>query len=417
MLRCGFFETDITPNIGNNVPGYYDPRFAVEILDPLFAHAFAVQGASDPIVIITLDALLLRKSDADRIRIGLSQKLEIPVSNISVAGTHSHTAGPVCEVMDYPADENYCSFMVSRAIDAGYMAHKRMCEAKIGASSCDVHGISFNRRFRLKDGRVKMNPGLLNPDIVESVDIIDPELTVLRIDYADGTPMGMIANYPLHLDTVGKDAYSADYAGVIRRNMKRRYGDDFGFLFMTGTCGNINHFDVSKPRSEQNCTLTIGNTLSDAAGAIFDAVETVDTDIAVCTTDTFIGHQRRPTQEDCDREDNLKNRERMLLVVDLPTKDIEIEVWTAVLGNTAIQMLPGEVFARFGLDLKEKSTNCSHTLIATLSNQSIGYIYTKEAEQQGGYEATPSSYVEMDGDTGYKIVETALSNLHTLQNE
>jgi len=204
---------------------------------------------------------------------------------------------------------------------------------------------------------------------------------------------------------------------VIRRNMKRTYGDDFGFLFMTSTCGNINHFDVMKPRSEQNNTRMIGDTLSDAVKTVYNKIVTADTDFLKCRSAVFMGHQRRPTMADCDREDNLKNRERMVIVVGLPENDVEIEVWTAIVGDIAIQMLPGEVFARFGLDLKDKSTGCAHTLIATLSNQSIGYIYTKEAEQQGGYEATPSSYVEMDGNTGYQIVETALSNLHTLQNE
>lgn len=417
MLRCGFYDTDITPNLGNNIPGYYDPRFAETILDPLYAHAFAVQTDEVTLVMMTLDALLIRKTDADRIRHGLSEKLEIPFENISVAATHAHTAGPVIEVDTYPADENYCAFLVSRAVDAGVMAVQHLTEAKIGAASCNVEGISFNRRYRLKNGIVKMNPGLQNPDIVESVDIIDPELTVLRVDFLNGAPMGMVANFALHLDTIGTNVYSADYPGVMRRALRQKYGDKFGFSFMTGACGNINHFDVTKTRDEQLEYSAIGDILFEAASDLFDSIETSDVEKVNCTSSTFIGHQCRPTEEQCRLFAGNPNEKRMRMVMDKPCKDVAVEVWTALIGNIAIQMLPGEVFTRFGLTIKENSASCAHTLIATLSNQSIGYIYTKEAKEQGGYEATPSSYVEMDVDTGYGIVDAAIQNLRKLTNQ
>lgn len=415
MLRCGFYETDITPNLGNNVPGYYDPRFAETVLDPLYAHAFAVQNEEKTVIIIGLDALLIRKTDADKIRATLGEKLSIPASDISVSCTHNHTAGPVIEVDTYPADENYCAFLVSRAVDAGILAHQRLTEAKIGYAHSTVEGVSFNRRFRLKDGRVKMNPGFLNPDIVEPVDIIDPELSVLRVDFLNGSPMGMIANFALHLDTIGTNVYSADYPGVIRKEMKKHYGDQFGFVFFNGTCGNVNHFDVTKPREEQLEYSAIGEILSDALKPLFDSVETKDADRLLCTTSTFTGHQCRPTDEHIAKEDNLPNRRRMIAIKDVPPHDVPVEVWTALIGDTAVQMIPGEVFAQFGLRIKKESG--INTMISTLSNQSIGYIYTKEAELQGGYEATPSSYVEMDSDTGYGIVDAALSNLKILLNK
>ena len=85
-----------------------------------------------------------------------------------------------------------------------------------------------------------------------------------------------------------------------------------------------------------------------------------------------------------------------------------------MIGETVINMLPGELFARFGLDVKAQG-GCKYTMNGELSNVSIGYIYTKEAEKQGGYEATPSTYVRMNSDTGYTIVEGAVANMKKLQ--
>ena len=76
-------------------------------------------------------------------------------------------------------------------------------------------------------------------------------------------------------------------------------------------------------------------------------------------------------------------------------------------------MLPGEMFSSFGLDLKARS-KCEHTIVAELCNADIGYVYTKEAELQGGYEASPSTYVRMNSDTGYRIVNVAADNLEKL---
>jgi len=92
---------------------------------------------------------------------------------------------------------------------------------------------------------------------------------------------------------------------------------------------------------------------------------------------------------------------------------VVLEVWTAKIGDVLFQMLPGEVFAYFGLETKKRS-NHKYTIACELSNQNVGYIYTKEAEQQGGYEATPSTYIIMNSDAGYQIVDAAIENLGKL---
>ena len=414
MLRCGFYEIDITPNIGDNVPGYFDAREASTIYDTLYAHAFAVQANGEPMIILSLDTIVVEKKDANLIRKGINAATGVPMQNISLCAIHTHTGGPVCDLYDCPRREPYCAFLVGRAIDAGIMAYRSMEDAKIGADSRNVEGIAFNRRFEMKDGSFRMNPGFLNPDIVRPIDVTDPELVTVRIDRADGTPMGIIANFALHLDTIGVSVYSADYPGVIRKSLREKYGEKIGFLYMTAPCGNINHFDVTKPRKEQKNWLSIGAVLSDAVLAAVDSIETVDTDIACCTRSCTVGMMRRPTVEMAEVQPVENIRIEMMKAVDLPADPVVMEIWTARIGEIAFQMLPGEVFAYFGLDTKKRS-GCKYTLVSELSNQNIGYIYTKEAEKQGGYESTPSTYIIMNSDAGYQIVDAADANLKSLQ--
>ena len=48
MLKCGFYETDITPALGGDMPGYFTCRHTTTIRDTLYAKAFAVQAQGQP---------------------------------------------------------------------------------------------------------------------------------------------------------------------------------------------------------------------------------------------------------------------------------------------------------------------------------------------------------------------------------
>ena len=144
-------------------------------------------------------------------------------------------------------------------------------------------------------------------------------------------------------------------------------------------------------------------------------VEVEDVETVICTSRDVICYTRRPVKEDCLKAQTNDIMTEMLRALRLPEEEVTVEVWTVLIGDNAIHMLPGEMFARFGLDLKAKS-NTKHTIVAELCNADIGYIYTKEAEVQGGYEASPSTYVRMNSDTGYRIVDAAVDNLERLLN-
>ena len=64
----------------------------------------------------------------------------------------------------------------------------------------------------------------------------------------DKKPVGSLSVFALHLDTVGGTEYSADYPGHLAAELRREFGDEFISVFGTGTCGDINHIDVSGQR-------------------------------------------------------------------------------------------------------------------------------------------------------------------------
>lgn len=417
MFQCGFYETDITPALGGDMPGYFTCRYTTTIRDTLYAKAFAAKSQGEAIVIVILDALMVEKQDADRIRQGIGKAVGIPPENIAVGATHIHTGGAVISLYDSKRDDEYCHFMVQRAINAGIMAIARMEQARLAVDARDVEGIAFCRRFLMEDGSYATNPGL-DPRIVRPVDVVDPELIAVRIDRADGSPMGIIANFALHTDSVNKDGhgYSADFPGQIRKMVHETYGQDVFFLFLQGTSGNVNHINVRATYEQQKWYQDLAHILFDNLRDMCDTMKTEDVETVACTACVRTGYTRRPTQQECDAAaaSNPTLLKEMLPVLGLPSQKEEFEIWTARIGEIAVNMLPGELFARFGLDIKEKG-GCKYTINGELSNTSLGYIYTREAEQQGGYESTPSTYVRMNSDTGYTIVEGAVANIKKLK--
>lgn len=69
--------------------------------------------------------------------------------------------------------------------DAAYLALQNMAPAKFYAASGDCKDIAFVRLFRMKDGSVRTNPGIGNPDIVAPISEPYEELTLLKIERED----------------------------------------------------------------------------------------------------------------------------------------------------------------------------------------------------------------------------------------
>ena len=158
---------------------------------------------------------------------------------------------------------DYAPLLAERVAEAVERAQRAARPAGLRAGIAEEPGLSFHRRYLMKDGTVRTNPGFLNPDIVSPAGPIDPELAVLAAD--DGIrPFATLAVFALHADTTGGTEYSADYPYFLKRELRASLGPGFISLFGAGTCGNIADIDTSRkerrsakesvPRSDRTCS-------------------------------------------------------------------------------------------------------------------------------------------------------------------
>ena len=69
--------------------------------------------------------------------------------------------------------------MPAKIAESVKLANANLTEARLWAGLGVEESIGFNRRFLMKDGSVKFNPGKLNPSIVQPVGPVDPDVYVV----------------------------------------------------------------------------------------------------------------------------------------------------------------------------------------------------------------------------------------------
>ena len=438
QLTAGAAVTDITPPTGYRMSGYFSERLSTGTLNPLHAKAMVLRQGDESAALVFCDIIGLSLDVTSRAREQAAAKTGIPASNILIAATHSHT-GPLyfgalrkhfhdvavaqhgndaCEKVDYPAK------LVAKIVQAIRKADAHPQSVRLEAGSAEQQGLSFNRRFHMRNGTVRFNPGVLNPDIVRAAGPIDPEVGMVFFRKADDSVVSAaMVNFALHLDTVGGTMYAADYPYYLEQSLREAYGRQLVCLFGTGTCGDINHIDVT--RKERLKTDYIGKTLAETVCAKAGSLQALSAPaLAVRSEIVEVPLQHYGPEKVAWARENIKKvgtgelsfikqveAYKILALEMRHSRTIPLEVQVIRLSpDVAIVGLPGEVFVDLGLAIKRASPFTT-TLVIELCQDAPGYIPTKKAFAEGSYE-TVNSRVAPGG--GEMITETAIRLLKEL---
>ena len=93
-MKCGFYETDVTPKLGSIIPGGFAARYAENVQEPLFARSFTAETEEAALAIVVIDACGITADITLRIRERAAKLTPIPAENIMAMATHCHGGGP-----------------------------------------------------------------------------------------------------------------------------------------------------------------------------------------------------------------------------------------------------------------------------------------------------------------------------------
>jgi hypothetical protein len=235
------------------MPGEIGPDLAEGTPTRLMAHAAVSTSGEQTQVFVSMDIIFSTTALSDRIKKKIADALSVPVENILLACTHTHTGcGTDYQCWGTPAEPEVAEFAGDMAVAAAVEAYENRTECKYGTGVGYEPRFSFNRDWYMADGRLRSNPGFRGDDLVMPFDTVDQSVHVMRIDSVEeDRPLCFIVNYANHPDNHKKrDKFSADYPGYLRLALRRRFGRDVTVLFLNGTCGDVNDMDFKYRTSD-----------------------------------------------------------------------------------------------------------------------------------------------------------------------
>jgi hypothetical protein len=172
-------------------------RQAKDIHDEMHARSIVLDDGQTRLAIIVSDLCMVSREVLDQAKFNASEQTNIPVENMLMSATHTHSAGTACSVFQSDPDEGYQQFLTERIADAVIRANNNLTPARIGWGVGKEPTQVFNRRWKMKAGtsmpnpfggqdKVVMNPGVGNPNLVEPAGPTDPEVSVISVQTLGG---------------------------------------------------------------------------------------------------------------------------------------------------------------------------------------------------------------------------------------
>jgi hypothetical protein len=432
LFSSGYAKMDITPKLGTTLSGYYSRRVSNGVLDPLYARCVAVSDGDVRALVITVDNVHLMTSVSVDIRKAVSSATGVPIDAVFLACTHTHT-GPVSHVPSLKPDcfhwekqEPEDSILVKEAnlqIEKGCAAAANAAIADLAPAEMligrgEAKGISFVRRYRMKDGTVRTNPGLDNPNIECALGESDEQLQLVRF-VRKGKKEIALVNFQCHPDTIGGNKFSADWPGLACTYIENAMDGSVDAIFINGAQGDTNHLRTKKnpgeviPQSYEmakhmgrvvaGAALSVWGVCAPAtAGKVQFAVKKVkaiankaraeDVPLAVEYAKLHqAGRAREIPGKGMEQTANIAAAYRILELKDSPD-EVDIPVSVISIGKTlAFGGLPGEPFTWIGTEIKRRSP-FAMTFPACCVNGQYDYFPVKSAFADGGYENASSRF-------------------------
>jgi hypothetical protein len=441
-MKTNFRSIVITAPIGTPLAGNgrEDSR-SRGVHDDLRANLAYVESGEQRHLFIGLDLLGLKRNEADEIKLRVQMSCGLAPEQITIFATHTHSGPNTLEIFrsfltqeDLENCCNYCAWLVDRISAAVPELVASAAESKLAIGSDVVEGYSFNRRVILNDGTLKM--------VFEDYD----RAQIARLSGPNGNPAmhvfafadlqdrvkGVLINYTSHPAIVcGEDwLYTRDYVHALTLALQRRYGPELVVLYANGAQGNQVASDPYGPFVTGFAEADrVGKGLAEGAIRIIDRLLLRrafqrEAELLAATAHLNLPIRRISPEEQARARavvrdaangtgaqlHGLDPRVEAQSILEMAQQEQAIDetlIQAIRLGSALILTFPGEVFLEHAQDAL-RGLPVESAMVFGLANDYVGYIPTREAFSEGGYEVK-TSFVSsrFDPSAGERLVSAS----------
>jgi hypothetical protein len=434
VFQAGVAAVDITPKPPSIIAGGFLESRAERVNDRLYARSFVLDDGTTRIVLVIVDTCMMPTELVDEAKRLANAQCGIPVKQMMVSATHTHSAPAAMACLGTRLDKVYAASLPGKIAEAICLANQKLQPVRIGWAAVEDWEHTHNRRwirqpdkmivdpFGQPTGRAHMHPGYLSPDILGPSGPVDPSLSVVSLRTLDDQPLGVLANYSQHY--FGAAAISADYYGhfceYVAESLQQTGEGNGPFVcaLSQGTSGDLMWMDYGSPPQDLSIERYSQAVAMYADKALQQVVYHDHVQLVMVEKELTLGY-RVPDEERLAWASEIAAKIQNQLPTNLPEvyaqealilherQQTTLKLQAIRVGDLTMATLPNEVYALTGLKLRGHSPAALHFNIE-LANGAEGYIPPPEQHLLGGYTTWPARTAGLEVQAEPKILETLL---------
>ncbi len=438
-LQAGVARREISPQTPMQLCGYPNvERVSEGIHDPLWASALYLETGDAAVVLVALDILFLDTPTARRCRRTVADTLGMAEDGVLITCTHTHS-GPVSldrhlsfgkdDPSQAPPPPGYVDFIQEQILAAARDAKAAAVPAEAAWTSARIEGVGTNRH----------NPAWTT----------DPECGILVVRrVSDHSIIGMATMYGMHPTVLHEDSklVSSDFPHYAREYLRECFGDQLVVCYHNAPCGNQSPRHVVHGQTfaeAERLGRILGKSVADAVQRLTDTDFSADVKFSSLIRSVDLPRRTLPSPAEAEATlQQYQQQYRQLQDDGAPRADVRTaecavfgaeklvnlaqakangtldglmetclpaDVQVVGIGDRFIVGLPGELFTEYALQIKAAPGSYP---VAYANGMLHGYIVTREAVEQGGYEAAGSVLAP---EAGTILVKTAVAAVDDLR--
>jgi neutral ceramidase len=402
IFRAAVVKVNISPATPKQLLGY-GARISTGIHDSIYHRIIALDDGDTQFFLVSSDLCEIAPSEYDEAASMLEKKTGINPLNFWWSVTHTHSApevGPpgldetfLGDRYDHPVDTAYTSFVEQALVKGVIEARRKLEPARIGVG-WGFSSANINRRAIDVDGKASLG---LNPD-----GPTDHRIGLIRLEKKDGSPLALIANYPIHGTVLGQEQLdiSGDVAGIVSEYVEQKTG--VPLLLINGAAGNLAPIYSVYPSPESGhlsqFRVLLGDRILQANSELRLTTDTVKLLTSGITVES-------PRKEGLGWPEYMKKYSRTtnnkINMVKLPLRFLKIN------SDVAIWSAPLELFCEVSNDIRDRSP-FPFTFYYGYTNGWLGYLPSQDQFKYEGYEVSVCPYTI---DAPNKLTEAVMGYL------
>ncbi len=442
QLRAGYGRVSIMPYFSMPLAGYgnTEKRLSVGSLDDIYTSCTAVTDEkNNTMIIFSVDLINLLERIYDPITKEVSKQTGVPVSNIMVNCSHTHSA-PDCSVTKMGAVIDYNGKLPEKFAKAAVEALNDRKPAKMFYSDIQTASLNFVRHYVGDDGTYlgdNHNDLDYKGTILKHATESDHTLFLLKFK-REGAKDIFLTSFRAHAQMTGgvtKTDISSDWVGAYRKEVEEKLNCHCSYL--QGGAGNQNPKSKIESETIYKTHTEHGQALAKFMITASENMQEVKNTIITFNEAEYVGkvnhtedNKLRVAQmvaKEWNSSNNSADAKRLaeanglasqyhanavISKAALPaTKNFKVHV--AAIGDVAFSFAPFEQFDTNGRYVMDNSPY-KYTIACGYSNGSNSYIPSSAAYGYGCYEADVSRYVP---GTGEEVAELQTKLLKEMQSK